>query len=365
MPFFKFDNIKISGIASAVPKTVVNIDSFKNEFGEEVVNKFKKMTGVESYRKTSIKQTASDLGYEAAEKLLLEKRLNREDIKLLIFVAHSSDYWRPATACVLHKRLNLSSDCAAIDINLGCSAVIYGLQTACSMMLSSDIEQALVIVGETMTKMVNQKDKSTVMLFGDGGGALLLEKIENNSHIEGVLKSDGNRFNSIIAPAGGFRNRFAIKDDFICEDGNIRSLYDVNMNGTDVFSFSISDVPETIQELFEKTKTTVNDYDCFAFHQANAFIHKQLLKRFKIPVEKAPLSIHKYGNTSAASIPLTLCDCYGEINDNSEINVLMCGFGVGLSWGALNVKLNKNDIFSVVETDSFFEEGFFNSPDDI
>ncbi len=365
MPFFKFKNIKISAIASAVPTKVVRSTDFNDKFGAEAVRKFVDMTGVAEHRVTAEHQTASDLGYAAAEKILTEKNIDRSTIGALIFGAHSTDYRRPATACVLHKRLGLDKECAAFDISLGCSAFIYCVQTAAAMMQSSDIDKALVIVGETMTKMVNPEDKSTVMLFGDGGGAALLEKTEYDSEFNGLLRSDGSGYKAIIAPAGGFRNMNATNETMMWADGNPRTLYNTNMNGTDVFSFTISDIPKAIKSFLKKTETTVDDYDCYAFHQANQFIHKQLSKKLKADMSKMPLCLDRYGNTSAPAIPLVLSDAYGESGEDKKINVLMCGFGVGLSWGVLSAELNIKDIYPVIETDEYFAEGIINSPEDM
>lgn len=361
MPFFTYKNIRISAIAGAVPKEHISVDSFIEQNGIETVEKFKIMTGIKEFRRAKEHQTASDLGYTAAEKVLSEKSIDRSTIGALVFVAHSTDYRRPATACVLHKRLGLSKDCATFDIGLGCSAVAYGIQTICSMMSNSDIYRGLLIVGETLTKMINPRDRSVNMLFGDGGAAILFEKTDNDTHISVLLKSDGNGYKSIIAPAGGFRNLNTSREDMVWPDGNTRSLYNTYMNGTDVFSFTISDVPKTVKEFFEKTQTSPDDYECFAFHQANKYIHQQLSKKLKIPMDKMPLCLDRYGNTSAPAPVLALCDAYGNKSEG-VINTLFCCFGVGLSWGVASAKVDSKNIFPIIETDEVFEEGIINEP---
>ena len=362
MPFFRYKNIKISGIAAAVPTNSVSVDSFSDQNGEEAIEKFKAMTGIRSFHKALPHQTASDFGFAAATKILNEKKVERDSIGALVFVAHSTDYRRPATACVLHHRLGLSKECAAFDISLGCSAIVYGLQTICSMMESSDIERALLIVGETMTKMTNSKDRSVNTLFGDGGAAFLLEKDDTSeAEINISLKTDGNGYNTIIAPAGGFRNMDASREETIWSDGNIRSLYNIYMKGTDVFTFSITDVPKTIKEFLKKTETTVNDYDCFAFHQANQFILKQISKKLKIPSEKLPMCLDRYGNTSAPAAAMALCDAYGQDSEKT-LKTMFCCFGVGLSWGVASVCLEASNIYPIFETDEVFEEGYIDRP---
>lgn len=364
MPFFKFNNIKISAISAAVPTETVTVDSFAERFGEEYVAKFSESTGVREFRRTKEHQTASDLCYVAAENIISTKSVDRSEIGLLIFVAHSTDYRRPATACVLHKRLGLDKDCAAFDIALGCSAFVYGLQTACSMMASSDVKKALLLVGESLTKMVNPMDKSVAMLFGDGGAAVLLEKSEEPSEIQGLLKTDGSGYRAIIAPAGGFRNLNASTEPITWPDGNVRTLYNTIMQGEDVFAFTISAVPKTIKEFLKRTDTDINDYDCLAFHQANQFIHKMLCKKLKADPSKMPLCLDRFGNPSAPAIPLVMCDTFGDCIESKELKFLMCGFGVGLSWGVCSATINVMDILPVIETDEIFEEGIINAPED-
>lgn len=364
MPYFQFNSIKVSGVASAVPTEIVKVSDFASQYGEDYVTKFSASTGIKQFRRTKPHQTASDLCFVAAEKIISEKEVQREEIGALVFVAHSTDYRRPATACVLHKRLGLDKNCVAFDISLGCSAFVYGMQVLCSMMANSDINKALLLVGESLTKMVNPKDKSVNMLFGDGGAAILLEKTEQESSIKGILKTDGTGYKAIIAPGGGFRNIDAPTQDFTWPDGNVRSLYNTNMQGDDVFGFTISQVPRTIKEFLAKTEVDINSYDCLAFHQANKYISQMLCKKLKCSEDKMPLCLDRFGNTSAPAIPLVLCDTYGSVDEDKELSVLACGFGVGLSWGVCSLTINPKDVFPIVETDEIFEEGIINSPEE-
>ena len=303
MPFFSFDNIAISGISTAVPKIIRRSTDFVSEYGEDAIEKYIKATGIKEAHVSSKNQTGSDLGFVAAENLIKQKNINREEIGLLIFGAHSVDYRRPATACVLHKRLNLSESCAAFDVNLGCSVFVYTMQIAASMMQNSDIQKAIVITGETATKNANPRDKSVSMLFGDAGCAILLEK--KKAKMSGSLYTNGKGYKAIIAPAGGFRNLDAPKTEFVFSDGIVRNLYNVWMDGTEVFTFTITAVPKAIRAYWETTGSGVDSYDYFILHQANKFIQRQLVKKLNLPEEKVPMSYDRYGNTTAASIPLT------------------------------------------------------------
>ncbi len=363
MAYFNFNNIKITGIVAAVPKNRVKASDYYNSFGRENVDKFVKMTGVEEVRKTDLHQTASDLGFAAAEELISKKGIKKEEIKALIFASHSTDYRRPATACVLHKRLNLGKECMAFDVGLGCSAFVYGVQIISSIMANSDVDKGMLIVGETMSKLSYSEDKSSVMLFGDAGAAILFEKVKD-SYLSGMLCSDGEGYKAIIIPAGGFRNMEASRDSMLFSDGNKRTLYNTLMDGAKVFEFTIRDVPNTIKLYMEREGTSPNFYDYYIMHQANRYIHRQLQKRLKMPSDKMPISLDRYGNTSAAAIPLTICDAFGKDKGECEFNLLMSGFGVGLSWGVLGTKIQCADIYPVVETEECFTEGIMNKPED-
>lgn len=352
-----FENIKISGISCAVPKTKeILMAKYSEEFGEDTVKKFSKMTGVTS-RYISIKeQTASDLSYEAARSLIKQKDIDIETIGVVVFVTQTPDYRAPSTACVLHKRLELSKDCMAFDINLGCSGYVYGIQVLSSLMANSNIKRGLLLAGDTLTKLYGSEDRSSCMLFGDGGSATLLEKTEDVNNINVGLRTDGQGFKAIIVPSGAYRNSESSHESTLWADGNKRSDYDLYMNGTDVFSLTISEVPKLINEFMEETKTIPDCYDSFLMHQANLYILKQVAKRCKVSVDKMPVSIDRYGNTSVASIPITLADTYGNKNDGIK-KILMCGFGVGLSWGVVSVEINTENIYPIIETDNFYEEG--------
>lgn len=357
MPMFKVKDVAIEAITCAVPKNKVKVDSFSERFGENVTSKFTESTGISQMFKALPKQTAGDLAYAAAENLFKKYEVDKNKIGALVLVTQSPDYRRPATACVLQKRLGLPIDCAAMDVSLGCSGFVYGLQMAGSLMATSDMEYALLLIGETASKLVHPMDKSIVMMYGDAGAAILLKK-KPGEVIQTLLKSDGNRFQSIVLPAGGFRDMNPDHEKFMCSDGNERSLYDIYMDGIAVFSFSITDVPETIKEYLTVIGKEVNEYDMVFLHQANQFILKQVARKIRAKRDQVPISLDRYGNTGGISIPLTLCDQFGEDADG-RVNVLMCGFGIGLSWGVTSAVLDKSKIFQIIETDDYFAEGKF------
>ena len=349
------DGIGIAGIACAVPDHEVTVESYADVFGAEIPAKFSAATGIKAMYKALPEQTAGDLAFSAAENLFSHVNIDRNKIGALLFVTQSPDYRRPATACVLQHRLNLPTSCAAMDIGLGCSGFVYGLQTAMSLMEKSDMEYCLLLLGETASKLVDPLDKSIVMMYGDAGAAILLER-KASAKSATLLGSDGSRFKTIILPAGGFRDMYPRHDRFMCSDGIERSLYDIYMEGTSVFSFSVSDVPKAIMDYLKETETQPENYDLFLFHQANHFIIKQLSKKLKLPSEKVPVSLDRYGNTGGISIPLTLCVNYGDM-DIGVKNVFMAGFGIGLSWGVTSAEIDTAKIYPIIKTQDWYKEG--------
>lgn len=355
MAGFLLQDISIEGIACAVPSQIVETTEFYTQFGQEAVDSFIKMTGVKETHRTKEEQTASDLCYVAARELFQKKGVEPASIGALVFLSQTPDYRLPATAAVLHKRLGLPKDCMAFDVNLGCSGFVYGLNIVGALMQTSDIQNALLLCGDTCIKTASSEDKSAIMLFGEAGSATLLSR-KIGKEIAGDLKTDGGGFKAIIVPSGAYRNRNGSVERIPWGDGIVRNDYESYMNGTDVFSFSISEVPAQIKAFLEKQKTTPDSYDQFVIHQANLMIIKQIARKVKFPMEKIPVSLDRYGNTSGASIPLTLCDTYAE-KGIGEKRLLLAGFGIGLSWGVVDVMLDTKNILPIVATDEYYTEG--------
>ena len=366
MAFFSFKNIRVAGVACAVPSNEVKTESWKPRFGDEEVEKFMAMTGVRASHRTSEHQTCSDLGFRAAQELLAKKGIKAEEIGALIFSSHSPDYRRPSTAFVLQYRLGVPKEAVCYDISLGCSSLVVGMQTVASIMNTGDIKYALLFVGDTAGKSVNMDDRSSAMLFGEAGAVMLLEKTGNeNDQINALVRSDGSGFKYMIVPGGGFRNLHAPDEPVMCEDGNPRSLHNSFIQGTSVFTFTVFDVPRLIKDFWAQTNTTPDDYDCFAFHQANLYILKQIAKKTKMDFEKMPITLDRYGNTSGASAIVSLCDKYGKCEENKTIKVMACGFGIGISLGATSFEINTDDILPIFEDDAIYEEGLITDPNQL
>ncbi|MDR1045151.1 MAG: ketoacyl-ACP synthase III [Candidatus Adiutrix sp.] len=349
------EGIKISGLASAVPaKQVRNVDYYPL-FGRETVDKIIATTGVRESYHVHENQTAGDLAFVAARHLLEQLDIPPESIGILIFVVTYPDYFVPATANVLHKRLGFSTDCLAFDLNLACSGFVVGLQTAGALLKNCNARRALMLVGDSTSKVVSPNDKSR-LLFGDGGAAALLEVDDSAEPMHFGVKTDGGRFKSIIVPAGAFRRPEAQAEPEQWADGNTRSDYHLFMDGANVFSFTMTAVPALIKEFAAHNGLDMESFDAAAFHQPNAFILKHLAKKINLPPDKMPLSLDRYGNTSGASIPITLSDAYGRVSEGRK-HLLLSGFGVGLSWAAASVTVETGSILPVIHTDEYYQDG--------
>lgn len=334
MPLLKFKNIGILALAAAVPAHIIDNKAAGTAMGitnmDEVIYKI----GIRERRMASSDTCASDLCFAAAEQMIADNQIDRSEIDLLIFISQTPDYRMPATAVTLQHRLGLSASTMAFDINLGCSAFVYGLTVVYALMQQSGIRNALLLDGETRTKAYSQKDRKTAFLFGDGGVAALIGRDENFGESFFSLNSDGSRADLIMTKAGGYRmpsSPETVIETVIDDEGNIRSLEHGQMNGPDVFNFVIREIPKDIKRIYEYAGIDTDMIDYFVFHQANSYINGYLLKKLKLDPNKVPISIEKFGNTSSVSIPLTIATQLKDtLQDHKKL--LLCGFGVGLSW---------------------------------
>ncbi|MCI9405436.1 MAG: ketoacyl-ACP synthase III [Oscillospiraceae bacterium] len=351
----EFNDIVLGGICGVLPQNKVDHRDYAKLFGSDVVEKIIKSSGIQGSYQCNEDQTASDLCYVAAERLIREKNIDRSSIDVVLFVSSYPDYIAPATAFVLQKRLGINKDCIVYDINLGCSGFIYGMYTMASLLHCSNARCGLLLVGDTTSKSVSPKDK-TRMLFGDAGAAAYFEKKDEADPIRFALRSDGNRYKSIIIPAGGFRHLpDASHEQTMWGDGNIRSDYNLYMGGPDVFGFSLKDVPELFSDFFSSFGMCMEDYDSLILHQANLFMIKHIAQRLGIGMDKVPVSLDRYGNSSGTTIPITICDQFAR--QEGKVNLLMSGFGIGLSWGVASLTIDKNNVFEITHSSEKYEGG--------
>lgn len=351
MPFLKFNNVGITGISAAVPANIVKNFDYTQFFTKEEAVSVSTKIGVFERRFSPSDLCASDLSFAAAERLISDLNIDRSDIGLLVFVSQTSDYRMPATSTVLQGRLGLSNRTMAFDVGIACSGFVNTLSVMYSLMNQPDIKKALLLIGETRSKVYSPKDRSTAFLFGDAGAAILIERGNNFGPSYFSLNTDGTREDLIKVKAGGYRfpsNANTFIERVIDEHGNIRSDEHGYMNGPDVFNFVLREIPRDIQSLLDYSCVDIKSIDYFLLHQANLFVNKYLINKMKLDTTKVPFSIAKFGNTSSVSIPLTIVS---ELNNDlvRSKRILMSGFGAGMSWASAIIDFDKCNISQLVE----------------
>lgn len=339
-------DLSIRGIVCALPDNKVETAAHYSKFGKETVDKVIESTGVRSTYRVLPKQTASDLCFVAAEHLLKQLGWDKDSVDVLVFVSHAPDYDRPATACVLQGRLGLSKECMAFDIAMGCSGFVYGMSVIGSIMQNPNIKRGLLLTGD-MSSIATDPTTTSNMLFGDCGAATAIERSNGAKDIHFLLKTDGLRYESLLTVGGGYRHR-----------DNPNSY--VYMDGNNVFSFSITDVVRTIKEFMSDNSIEAEDVDMLVLHQANILIMNTIAKKCKVGPEKLPIVIDKCGNTASSSIPLAIADTLCEKPQKGETcRIVASGYGLGLSWGVIDLSLDKEMRTDILYTDYYYDDGHY------
>lgn len=350
MAFLQFRGVGITGLAAAVPQNIINNYEYTAHFPKEEVKEVVDKLGIYERRFVDDHTCASDLCLAAANRLFDDLEVERSEVDLLIFVSQTPDYRMPATSILLQNRLGLPKSTMAFDVSLGCSGFVYGLSIAYAFMERGGLRKALLLDGETRSKVYSAKDRRTGFLFGDGGVAVLIERHADFGESFFSMNSDGSRESLIKINAGGYRNPSSaetVKEKVVDEHGNIRSEEHGYMNGGDVFNFAIQEVPKDIKGLLEFSGCSQSEVDYFVFHQANNFMNSYLVRKMKLDPKKVPSSISKFGNTSSVSIPLTIAsELMSTIRDKK---LLLSGFGVGMSWASAIINTAHCKVSKLVE----------------
>lgn len=354
MPDFvlaKAHNIRMSGLAACVPSHVVSNKEAAAELYGDDIDGVIKTTGV-AERRTSPegKITSLDLCVKAAEYLRDKNGISYEALGGIICVTQTPDCLLPNNSTYAQQRLGVLPAVAAFDINLACSGYVYGLWIA-ALASQSLSKPVLLLDGDTHSHFVSTKDRATAVLFGDAGTATMIEPCENASPWTFVFETDGSKRDALIIPEGGYRNRINAHSAEYREypDGGIRRGIDMKMDGMEVFNFVVRSVPKCLDFLMQETKTAAGDYDVLALHQANLFMIRQVAKKMKFPMDKVPTTIQKYGNSSSATIPVTLASELHKRIETENLKVLASGFGAGLSLASVSMELGPCSCPGVVE----------------
>lgn len=350
MAFLTIPNVKIIGISAAVPKEIKIVSELKC-FAEGEAEKTIELTGVHESRLAPEGMVSSDYCMAAAEQLIAHLGWEKESIDALIYLSVSRDYIEPNTATIIQGKMDLPTTCYTIDVPMACSGYCYGLSVIGSLLSHGCMKRALMLVGDTPSKIMSPLDKTLWPIHGDAGTATALEYNLKAKPMFFNLMSDGKQMNAIIAPASGVRESIT-KEDFKMEkidEGIIRNRTHVTMDGMGVFAFTMSQVPKSIKVLMENFSIEAEYVDFLLLHQANHYIDEKIRKKLKFPEEKTPYCLDIYGNTSSATIPMTMVTKISEQLKVGSNRLVMSGFGAGLSWAAVYVETDSIDVLPLIE----------------
>ncbi len=343
--------VKIAGITSRFPQKIEKTDDYLH-FSKEEAEKFKKNVGIFERRIVDDNTCSSDLCEAASRDLMAGLNWSGDDVDILIMITQTGDYPVPATSIILQNKLGIKKQSICFDVNLGCSSFPYGLYIISSLISASGLNKGLLLIGDVSSKVCGYEDKSAYPLFGDAGCAIAFQRTDESHSISFDLMSDGAGFESIIIPTGGLASRspprqecFQLKE---ISQGIKRNDLNLILRGADIFSFAISKVPSSINSLVVKEENGIEDVNFLVLHQANKMINDQIIRKVNICPEKSLQSLSVFGNTSSASIPLTITHNIEKLLGCKK-RILASGFGVGLSWGSVIFNLDSDVYYSHLE----------------
>ena len=341
MTVSSFNHVRISGIKTVVPEHFIDIDDELQYFDNnpKKLARAKKMMGYGRRYIADDNTTVTDMAVDAAEKLLEEMQINRFDIESVIFVNQSQDYPEPCDACIAHDKLGLNEDCACFSVSLGCSGYVYGLWLAHSLITSKAVANCLILAGDVSTRKIEQTNRKFAPVFGDACSATFLQYTDQEKTASFVLGTRGKGWNKIVMPFGGLRmphGKDTVSLRVADAAGNEWNGRTAIMKGEDVFNFTMDVAPRLLNDTMKAANWTADDVDLFAIHQANKQIVENIVSKAGIPPEKAPVDVFsKYANNSTNSVVTVLCDQTKPLK-----NVVLCVFGIGLSWGGAALDLS-------------------------
>ena len=326
----------IKAISYYLPEKVLSNEDISRQFPEWPTAKIAQKVGIVERHISAGNETAGDMALHAAEKLFAEHPINKNDVDFLILCTQSPDYFLPSTSCVVQDKLGLRKDIGAFDYNLGCSGYVYGLAVAKGLIVAGIANNVLLLTSETYTKYIHPQDKGNQTIFGDAASATLVSRDGWGEIGDFVLGTDGSGADELIVKSGASRHPLSYNDTQFDDGGNPISSDHLYMNGGEIFTFTIEKVPMLINQTLSKNKLIRSDIDLYVLHQANKYILDFLRKKIEIPKEKFYLNMEHVGNTVSSTIPIALADSTSRIS--TPYNILLAGFGVGLSWGATIIK---------------------------
>lgn len=319
----KYENIKIRGIASAVPEQVIDNVKCAEKLGNRRAKKQVMLTGIQHRHCVGKGQSASDLSCVSAEKLLQKLNWNRNEIRVIVNVTQSADLHTPSTAMVIQKRLGIGQDCLAFDVNLGCTGYVSGLQIIAALLQNTG-GKGLLFVGDGRYAEMPEVPNTDSLLFGDGASATAIE-LEDGNPMMYAQKTDGTRHNLLS----------------VALDGTM------TMDGNAVLLFSLNEVCQSIKEFKDHFGVSEDSIDYYILHQAQKLILDGIARECNIDSSKVMTSYEEFGNTSTATLPITICNNAEEIKKKKHVRLYLCGFGVGLAWSSVVLDLDTDCILPI------------------
>lgn len=345
MAYWEIKNVALRGVTGAVPNNPVKTADFAVLSAEEA-EIFDNTVGIKNRYIGPDDLCASDLCFDAAERLIDALGWEKSSIDVLLFASVTGDYKTPPTSGILQYRLGLPNSTFVLDIPMGCCGSVYAINVAGNLLSGGTVKRALLLIGDTALRMGSMKDKSRIPLFGDCGTAMALEYDPSAKDIVIDFNTMGEKYMALMTPHGGFRHPIT-EASFIEEDfgnGIVRAPKDTLINGMDVLSFAISRPPISIKNLMEKYQLTTENVDYFLIHQANKLIVDRIVKKLKLPIEKVPYDLQEFGNLGGASIPMLMTYNIADDLRTRPLTLLCSAFGLGLTWGTMILRTQKTTV---------------------
>lgn len=328
----------IKHIEYYLPEKEVSNEELLREFPEWSVDKVAAKVGVNSRHVATNDETAGDLAEKAALKLFKNNNVDPQDIDFVMLCTQSPDYFLPSTSCILQDRLGIPTSAGAFDYNLGCSGCIYGLAMAKGLISAGIAKNVLLLTAETYNKYIHPSDKGNRSIFGDGAAACLVSTEGMAEISELVLGTDGSGYENLIVKTGAAKCKERTGVEDVDVEGHVRRDDYLYMNGGAIFNFTLDAVPSMIKEILEKNNIEKESVDYYVFHQANKFMLSTIRKVCSLPKDKFYNNLENTGNTVSSTVMIALKDCLDNGTIHEGMNVMVSGFGVGLSWGGTILK---------------------------
>lgn len=330
----------IQSVEYYLPEKIVTNKDISIKFPEWPEEKIFEKVGIRERHVAAEDETALDMAEKVCLKLFENNPTSKENIDFIVLCTQSSDYKLPTSACILQDRLGLPITIGALDYNLGCSGYEYGLALAKGLIIGQMARKVLLVTAETYSKYIHPKDKGNISIFGDAATATIVTTEGFAEICDFSFGTDGSGFEELIVKTGGAKNPEKLEEITLDENEHIVSSDHIYMDGGSIFSFTLKQVPKMIKELLEKSNKNMSDIDLFIFHQANVFILEFLRKKLKIDVNRFYYCIEQFGNTVSNTVPIALCNAIKDNTLKDKHNIMLLGFGVGLSWSGCLLKLS-------------------------